>query len=88
MSGSSTLLKKTLCYTVGLAVRIFLVTMWTFTKDTPLLEQGRDMALARHAMCESALKGLTLLRSAKQVMSSVLMQRCNHEWSVDSMHAK
>ena len=40
--------KKTICYTVGLAVRIFPATMRTFTKDTALSEQGR----ARHGMCE------------------------------------
>ena len=38
--GSSTL-QKTICYTVGLAVRIFPTTMRTFTKDTALSEQGR-----------------------------------------------
>jgi len=56
--------KKTSCYTVGLAVRIFPATMWTFTKDTALSEQGRTrhgmcelrhgMAGERHAMCEPA----------------------------------
>ena len=60
--------KKTICYTVGLAVRIFPATMRTFTKDTALSEQGRGAAWhvwinARHgrgtawvwhAMCESA----------------------------------
>jgi hypothetical protein len=40
-SGSSTLQKKTICYTVGLAVRIFPATMRKFTKDTALSEQGR-----------------------------------------------
>jgi len=68
-SGSSTLQKKkAICYTVGLAVRIFPATMRTFTKDTALSEQGWDAAWhvwinarhgrgtewARHAMCESA----------------------------------
>ena len=43
-SSSSTLQKKTICYTVGLAVRIFPVTMRTFTKDTALSEQGRGAA--------------------------------------------
>ena len=36
--------KKTICYTVGLAVRIFPATMRTFTKDTALSEQGRGAA--------------------------------------------
>jgi hypothetical protein len=43
-SGSSTLQKKTICYTVELAVRIFLATMRTFTKDTALSEHGRGTA--------------------------------------------
>ena len=43
-SGSSTLQKKTICYTVGLAVRIFPATMPTSTKDTALSEQDRDAA--------------------------------------------
>ena len=43
-SGSSTLQKKTTCYTVGLAVRIFPATMRIFTKDTALSEQGRGAA--------------------------------------------
>jgi len=61
--------KKTICSTVGLAVRIFPATTRTFTKDTALSEQGRGAAWhvwinalpgrgtawARHAMCESAL---------------------------------
>ena len=61
--------KKTICYTVGLAIRIFPATMRTFTKDTALSEQSRGAAwrvwinvrhgsgttCARHAMCESAL---------------------------------
>jgi len=42
--GSSTLQKKTICYTAGLAVRIFPATMWTFTKDMALSEQGRGAA--------------------------------------------
>ena len=33
-----------ICYTVGLAVRIFPATMRTFTKDTELSEQGRGAA--------------------------------------------
>ena len=67
-SSSSTLQKKTICYTVGLAVRIFPATMRRLTKDTALSEQGKGAALhvwinarhsrgtawARHAMCESA----------------------------------
>ena len=36
--------KKTICYTVGLAVRIFPATMRTFTKDTALSEHGRGAA--------------------------------------------
>ena len=62
--------KKTICYTLGLAVRIFPATMRTFTKYTALLEQGsggawhvwinawhgRGTAWARHAVCESAFK--------------------------------
>ena len=36
--------KRTICYTVGLAVRIFPATTRTFTKDTALLEQGRGTA--------------------------------------------
>ena len=58
----------TICYAVGLAVRIFPATMRTFTKDTALSEQGRGAAWhvwinarhgrgtawARHAMCQSA----------------------------------
>ena len=36
--------KKKICYTVGLAIRIFPATMWTFTKDTALWEQGRGAA--------------------------------------------
>ena len=43
-SGSSTLQKNTIGYTVGLAVRIFPATMRTFTKDTELSEQGRGAA--------------------------------------------
>ena len=46
-SGSSTLQKKkTMCYTVGLAVRIFPATIRTFTKDTGTVGawQGRCMA--------------------------------------------
>ena len=43
-SGSSTLQKKTICYSVELAVRIFPATMRTFTKDTALSEQGRGAA--------------------------------------------
>ena len=68
-SGSSTLLKKTICYSVGLAVRIFPATMRTFMKYTALSEQGRGAAWhvwinarhgrgtawALHAVCESAL---------------------------------
>jgi hypothetical protein len=54
-SGSSTLQKKTICYTVGLAVRIFPVTTRTSTKDTALSEQGRGAAWyvwinARHGL--------------------------------------
>ena len=33
--------KKTICYTVGLAVRIFPATTRIFTKDTTLSEQGK-----------------------------------------------
>ena len=40
--------KKTIFYTVGLAVRIFPATMRTFTKDTDC----RSRAGARHGMCE------------------------------------
>ena len=36
--------KKTICYTVGLAVRIFPAIMRTFTKDAALSEQGRGTA--------------------------------------------
>jgi hypothetical protein len=43
-SGNSTLQKKTICLTVGLAVRIFPATTRTFTKDTALSEQGRVAA--------------------------------------------
>ena len=43
-SGGSTLQKKTICYNVGLAVRIFPATMRTFTKDTAHSEQGRGAA--------------------------------------------
>ena len=43
-SGSSTLQKKMISYTVGPAVRIFPATMRTFTKDTALSEQGRGAA--------------------------------------------
>ena len=46
-SGSSTLQKKTICYSVGLAVRIFPATMRTFTKDTALWE---SRAGARHGL--------------------------------------
>ena len=70
-SGSSTLQKKAICYTVGLAVRIFPATMRTFTKDTALLEQGRarhgmcelthGMAWAWHALCESTLRGVKVV---------------------------
>ena len=69
-SGGSTLQKKTICYNVGLAVRIFPATMRTFTKYAALSEQGRGAAWhvwinarhgrgtawARHAMCESVLR--------------------------------
>ena len=34
--------------------RIFPATMWTFTKDTALSEQGRGASWERHAMYESA----------------------------------
>ena len=53
-----------ICYTVGLAVRIFPANMRTFTKETARSEQGRGAAWqgngmgtawARHAMCESVL---------------------------------
>jgi len=44
MSGSRTLQKKTIYYTVGLAVRIFPATVRKFTKDTALSEQ--DMGAA------------------------------------------
>jgi hypothetical protein len=43
-SDSSTLQKKMICYTVGLAVRIFPATTRTFMKGTALSEQGRGMA--------------------------------------------
>ena len=43
-SGSSTLQKKTICYTVGIAVQIFPATTRTFTKDTKLSEQDRGAA--------------------------------------------
>jgi len=44
-SGSSTLQKKkTICYTVELAVRIFPAIMRTFSKDTALSEQGKGTA--------------------------------------------
>jgi len=36
--------KKTICYTVGLVVRIFPAIMRTFMKDTALSEQGRGAA--------------------------------------------
>ena len=36
--------KKTICYTLGPAVRIFPAIMRTFTKDTTLSEQGRGAA--------------------------------------------
>jgi len=69
-SGSSTLQKKTICSTVGLAVRIFPATTRTFTKDTVLSEQGRGVAWhvwinlrhgrgtawAQYAICESAFR--------------------------------
>jgi hypothetical protein len=42
-SGSSTL-QKTICLTVGLAVRIFPAITRSFTKDTALPEQGRGAA--------------------------------------------
>jgi len=42
--GSSTPQKKTICETVGLAVRILPATMRTFTKDTALSEHGRGAA--------------------------------------------
>ena len=42
--GSSTLQKKTIFYTVGLAVCIFPAIMRTFTKDTAKSEQGRGAA--------------------------------------------
>jgi len=37
--------KKTICYTVGQAVRIFPATMRTFTNETALSEQGRGAAM-------------------------------------------
>ena len=43
-SGSSTLQKKAICYTVGLEVRIFPAIMRTFTKDIALSEQERGAA--------------------------------------------
>jgi hypothetical protein len=43
-SGSGTLQKKTICWTAGLAVRLFPATTRTFTKDTALSEQGRGAA--------------------------------------------
>jgi hypothetical protein len=42
--GRSTIQKKTICYTVGLAIRIFCAIMRTFTKDAALSEQGRGAA--------------------------------------------
>ena len=47
--------KKTICWTIELAARIFSATARTFTKDTALSEHCRCAARARHAMCESAL---------------------------------
>jgi hypothetical protein len=44
-SGSSTLQKKTICKTAGLAVQIFPATTRTFTKDN-------DTVRARHGMCK------------------------------------
>ena len=43
-SGSKHNTKKTICYTVGLAFRIFRATMRTFTKVTELSEQDRGAA--------------------------------------------
>jgi len=43
--------EKTICYTAGLAVRIFPVTTRTFTKDTALSEHGRGTA--RHVRINS-----------------------------------
>jgi hypothetical protein len=63
--------KKTLCWTVGLAVRIFPATMRTFTKDTALSEHGRGTAWARHAMCESAFTVHFLLFVEYQVTHTV-----------------
>jgi len=61
-NGRSTLQKRW-SVTVGPAVRIFPAPLWTFMKDTALLEHGRGtawhvwingMAWARRAMCELA----------------------------------
>ena len=49
-SGSSTLQKKTICYTVGLAVRIFPATTRTITKDNALSEHGRGAAWQGNGM--------------------------------------
>ena len=49
-SGSSTLQKEAICYTVGLAVWILPATMRTFTKDTALSEQGRGAAWQGNGM--------------------------------------
>jgi len=43
-SDSSTLQKKTIRYTVGLAVRIFPAIMRTFTKNMALSDEGRGAA--------------------------------------------
>ena len=80
--------QKTICYTVGLAVRIFPATMRTFTKDMALTEQGRGAAWhvwinARHGrgmLCESAFKVTRHTVTLLQAMSSYSTQ--TNIWSI------
>jgi hypothetical protein len=68
--------KKTICWTVGLAVRIFPATTRTFTKDTAMSERGRCAAWhvwingtawqGNGMLCVIGLKVTTGTRHARQ----------------------
>jgi hypothetical protein len=71
-SGSSTLQKKTICYTVGPAVRIFPAITRTFTKDTALSEQSRGAAWHGNGMGTACYVWIGL------------KTRCRHEFTTAS----
>jgi len=49
-----------------------------FRKDTALSEQGRDAALARHAMCESAFTVLRVSPYACRHISNLIAENAEH----------